>query len=335
MSHHFCMGAINKLTNQYEYPLIAKKGNKYICPECKRDVNFCKGKIKQPYFAHKRSESPCYYYDRPNESQIHKDAKQLLHKLLTNKTPMNFYNICEECDDKMYGCCELNENCYETTEPIIEYKFEYSNSNKSADVALVKENSIIYIFEICYKNKTRENARPEPWVEINAEDFIRNINNSSLLDENGILHVRCMRDKICNKCNEAIEQERKDLEEWYRQCEIKKQKHIKELKRQEIERKQKEDERMRREALNQKEELEKRKNEINRLKEAERKKYLQTYNNFKSQVSMTCSVCNISYCKCDSTKAVKNIYGIECCVSCNNRKQKCKCVKITDYFKMV
>lgn len=50
---HFSMGAINKLTNEYEYPRIAEKGKKYMCPECKKDVNFCKGKIKQPYFAHK------------------------------------------------------------------------------------------------------------------------------------------------------------------------------------------------------------------------------------------------------------------------------------------
>jgi hypothetical protein len=61
MYHHFSMGAINKLTNEYEYPRIDEKGKKYMCPECKKDVNFCKGKIKQPYFAHKRTESPCYY----------------------------------------------------------------------------------------------------------------------------------------------------------------------------------------------------------------------------------------------------------------------------------
>ena len=30
------MGAINKLTNEYEYQLIAQKGKKYTCPECKK-----------------------------------------------------------------------------------------------------------------------------------------------------------------------------------------------------------------------------------------------------------------------------------------------------------
>jgi hypothetical protein len=51
MSKHFSMGAINKRTDKYEYPRIAQK---YLCPECKKDVNFCKGQIKQPYFAHKK-----------------------------------------------------------------------------------------------------------------------------------------------------------------------------------------------------------------------------------------------------------------------------------------
>jgi len=218
MSYHFFMGAINKLTNEYEYPKIAEKGNKYMCPECKKDVNFCKGKIKQPYFAHKRSGSSCYYYDKPSESQIHKDAKFLLHKLLTNKTLINFYNVCRDCKEKVYGCCELSKDYYtDNIKPIIEYKFEYNNSKKSADVALVKEGKIDYIFEICYKNKTRENARPEPWVEIKAENFIGDINSGFILDELGILHIECIRDSICNECEEEREKERKYWEELKKQ----------------------------------------------------------------------------------------------------------------------
>ena len=231
MSHHFSMGAINKVTNEYEYPRIAQKIHKYICPECKKDVNFCKGKIKQPYFAHKKSETPCYYYDKPSESQIHKDAKQLLKSLLTNKTQMNFYNVCNDCQEKVYGCCELFDHNYEdNVETIIEYRFEYNNSKKSADVALIKENNIVYIFEICYKNKTRENARPEPWVEINAEEFICDINNGSLLDENGILHIQCIRDSICNECEEDREKQRIYFEELNKQREIERKQDTEKIK---------------------------------------------------------------------------------------------------------
>ncbi len=54
MSHHFSMGAINKLTNEYEYPKIAEKGNKYMCPECKKDVNFCTAICNTESFIFKR-----------------------------------------------------------------------------------------------------------------------------------------------------------------------------------------------------------------------------------------------------------------------------------------
>ena len=82
MISHFSMGAINKTTNNYEYPKIANKSNKYKCPFCERDVIFKNGKIKQPHFAHYKSGNPCSYYEKPNETQIHKDAKLLMKTLL-------------------------------------------------------------------------------------------------------------------------------------------------------------------------------------------------------------------------------------------------------------
>ena len=40
---------------------------------------FLNGKIKVPYFRHAVTEyNPRTYYDKPNKSQIHKDAKMLL-----------------------------------------------------------------------------------------------------------------------------------------------------------------------------------------------------------------------------------------------------------------
>jgi hypothetical protein len=167
----------------------------------------------------------------------------LLHKLLSNKTQINFYNVCSDCKDKVYGCCELFKDYYTPDiKPIIEYKFEYNDSKKSADVALIKGTNIEYIFEICYKNKTRENARPEPWVEIKAEDFIHDINNDYLLDTNGILHIECIRDSICNECEEKREKDRIYWEEWNRQRVIEEKKRQEWRQQQEIERKQKEEE---------------------------------------------------------------------------------------------
>jgi hypothetical protein len=357
MSYHFFMGAINKLTNEYEYPKIAEKGNKYMCPECKKDVNFCKGKIKQPYFAHKRSGSSCYYYDKPSESQIHKDAKFLLHKLLTNKTLINFYNVCRDCKEKVYGCCELSKDYYtDNIKPIIEYKFEYNNSKKSADVALVKEGKIDYIFEICYKNKTRENARPEPWVEIKAENFIGDINSGFILDELGILHIECIRDSICNECEEEREKERIYCEELYKQFEIERNKR-EELKKQDIEKKQKE-----------KQEIELKKTEIQKwddLFSLYRKKLyfeqkekiggikcvllekiklkikiieqqLNSENTTNDEVinpDNICEKCNINYCKCEKQILTRNKNGSLICLRCD--KQRCKCVKTSKFLRII
>jgi len=353
---HFSMGAINKLTNEYEYPRIAEKGKKYVCPECKKDVNFCKGKIKQPYFAHKRTEMPCYYYDKPSESQIHKDAKSLLKTILTNKSQINFYNVCSDCKDKVYGCCELFEDYYTPDiQPIIEYRFEYNDSKKSADVALIKDNNIEYIFEICYKNKTRENARPEPWVEIKAEEFIRDINNGTLLDEKGILHIQCIRDSICNECEEKRENERIYWEEWNKQCEVERKKREAWIKQQEIERKQEEDEKIKLECYNKlmekkkweegreqreqekikREEDEKKRKELElqRLnRELEQRQKIQQYYQELTEQNKICEVCKRNYCKCETPHFLKNKYGMYICLHCS--KCRCKCVKITDYFKV-
>ncbi len=62
MSNHFSMGAINKITQEYEYSKIAIRGNKYKCPSCEKDVIFKHGKIKQPHFAHYKSDNPCYFF---------------------------------------------------------------------------------------------------------------------------------------------------------------------------------------------------------------------------------------------------------------------------------
>ena len=177
MSNHFSMGAINKTTNKYEYPKIANKINKYKCPSCEKDVIFRNGKIKQPHFAHYKSGNSCSYYEKPNETQIHKDAKLLMKTLLDNKRCINIYRKCYYCYEDQEDFLNIRDEEYTDNIYVkLEYKFNYNNSKKSADVALLKNNELKYIFEICYKNKTKEENRPEPWIEINAEDLINNIN---------------------------------------------------------------------------------------------------------------------------------------------------------------
>jgi len=232
MPNHFFMGALNKSTLLYEYPKIASKQNSYKCLECDNDVIFKKGNIKQPHFSHKRSNKPCNYYDRPTETQIHKNAKMLIKTLLDNRTLISFHRQCHNCNIK-YNI--LNVDTYSSdSQAIIEYKFNYNNSRKSADVALIENNSIKYIFEICHTNKTKEETRPEPWVEIEAETLIDNINGNSSLNE-----IDCIRKYECEKCIHEQMEEVKKMNE-LREIEEKQQREMeekrRELKRQQIER---------------------------------------------------------------------------------------------------
>jgi competence CoiA-like predicted nuclease len=265
MSNHFFMGAINILSNNYEYPKIASKINKYKCPNCNKNVIFKKGRIKQPHFAHYKSDNPCMYYNKPNETQIHKDAKMLMKTLLDNKKNINICRNCNYCLKYNRPYIEnihydIFDNNTKNINAIIEYKFYYNNSNRSADVALLENNKIKYIFEICFKNKTKEENRHEPWIEINAEDLINNINSN-----NEIININCIRDYKCKFCvgYEILKQEQLENER------IKKE----QIKKERI--KQEQLEKERREIL-EKERIDKIKNKI-KIEKERRKKYLNQY----------------------------------------------------------
>jgi hypothetical protein len=46
------LGAFKHDTNEYIHPSLANKTDKYVCPNCNKDVMFKKGLIKIPHFAH-------------------------------------------------------------------------------------------------------------------------------------------------------------------------------------------------------------------------------------------------------------------------------------------
>lgn len=199
MKHILSLGAINKSTNEYVYPKIANKKDKYICPECNKDLILCQGKIKVHHFRHKVDNvNPCHHYSNPTESQIHKDAKILLKNLLERKIPISFI--------RNYDCCKKNEEfdipeISETSNIQLEYRFEY-NGVKIADVVYIDNEDILCMFEICNTHKTSSENRPEPWFEIDAETLIKMANDNSLI----LLKIPCIR---CEKCDECIEKERK------------------------------------------------------------------------------------------------------------------------------
>jgi hypothetical protein len=339
MSNHFSMGAINKITNKYEYPKIANKINKYKCPSCEKDVIFRNGKINQPHFAHYKSDNPCYYYDNPNETQIHKDAKLLMKTLLDNKNNIYIHRSCNYCEQRNCGyseCIDYDiDDDYNNTKAIIEYKFNYNNSNRSADVALLENDKIKYIFEICYKHKTKEENRPEPWFEIDAEKLIHNINSGENIDEE-IISIDCIRNYKCRFC---IEYER-NISSFLEKLQIKEKEQRSENN--ELLNMSKEDERtiqkeyIEREISRKREEereIERKKREKER--EIERIRQNKINENIIKflQKDIKCDICNINYCKCDKPNFIKNKYNKTICYSCN--KYKCMCVRITNFFKKI
>jgi hypothetical protein len=279
---------------------------------------FRNGSINQPHFAHYKSNNPCYYYEKPNESQIHKDAKLLMKTLLDNKSSIFIERDCNYCKknkDKEqfeytnnYEYIIFSDDYSDNTKTYLEYKFTYNNSVKIADVAVVENDKIKYIFEICHTNNTSENNRPEPWFEIKAEDLINKIN----IDEDGNIDIKCIRKYICNSCKNIEEQEqiKKEIEIIKKENEFIKKERIKQqqIKYQyELENEQKKRYELEKIEQNKKNELEKieqnKKNELNKI----------------------CSSCNINYCKCLTNNFINNK-----CIKCN--KLKCKCIKITQFF---
>ena len=202
MAHILSLGAINKITREYVSAKNANKKDKYECPDCGDDLILCHGEIKKPYFRHEADRiNPCYYYSKPTESQIHKDAKLLLKDLLERKIPISFIRNC--C------CCKKNEEFEpipEMTEGSIiqlEHRFDF-NGLKIADVAYIDDGDILCIFEICNTHKTCSENRPEPWFEINAETLIKLANDNILTT----LEIPCIR---CEKCDSCIKEEKRRI----------------------------------------------------------------------------------------------------------------------------
>ncbi|MDA9072496.1 competence protein CoiA family protein [bacterium] len=189
------LGAINKITGEYIYPKIANKKDEYICPECNKELILCQGDIKKHHFRHKIDNVyPCHHYSNPSESEIHKDAKQLLKTILERKIPISFIRNCCGChENEEFKIPEISE----ISVIELEYRFEF-NGIKIADVAYIDDGELLCIFEICNTHKTCSENRPEPWFEIDAEALIKLVNSNSINSSK----VHCIR---CEKCDDCIE----------------------------------------------------------------------------------------------------------------------------------
>ena len=188
--YHVLLGAIDIISGKYVLPKVANKKNSYTCPECITKVILCQGKINAYHFRHKIDSSCTHYESSISESIIHKDAKLLLKTLLeTNISPIKFIRNCSCCYNKITGIIPILSS---SSKIELEYRFDY-NGLKIADVAYITDDKLCYIFEICYKNVTLPENRPEPWFEIDAISLL------NLTDRSNIL-LSCIRKEKCNVC---------------------------------------------------------------------------------------------------------------------------------------
>jgi hypothetical protein len=204
------MGAIIKGTEPplYKTPYEAEKGIAYVCPDCEKDLILKKGEILRHHFAHKSSETPCTYYDRPSESQMHKEAKHLIASRINNGDPLTIIRKCRNrgCDFK-----ELHQ--ITNAKAVEEYAFMHNDSHKKADIGIVVDDKLNYVIEVYYTHKTSAEDRPEPWCEADATETVRQPQNITSRKE---FIINCIRNSYeCNSCitqreiKEAAERERK------------------------------------------------------------------------------------------------------------------------------
>lgn len=196
------LGAINKTTGSYVTAKLANKQDKYKCPDpkCGKDVVVCQGKIRAPYFRHfADSVNPCHYYDKPSESQIHKDAKMLMKFLLESKIPFKIKRKCYCCEEDV----EFEIPKVTDTSLIqLEHRFDHDGL-RIADVAYLDNNDIVCLFEICYKHKTDNEVRPEPWFELDAVSLLTAVNTNTIENQPYVLH--CIRSVECEDCADCAD----------------------------------------------------------------------------------------------------------------------------------
>ena len=172
------------------------------------------------------------------------------------------------------------------------------------------------IFEICYRNKTSEENRPEPWIELKAEELINTINKE---EQTNILNLKCIRYFKCGNCILNEKYEEKLRTEEFERMRRKREERLA-LDKQEEENKLKELE------LRLQKEI-----EINlrheREEEEKLKKKWELYQKnieLNEKVFCKCGLKRLNICKCKESKFFYNKdYKLYKCSYCGNWKDKC------------
>lgn len=195
---HFDMGALKRNTSDYVYPSEASKNCEYSCPKCKNPIIFRCGQKNKPHFAHK-NKSNCTYYEHPTETEIHREGKRLIKKLIDDKYKIIIQRKCKCCHEIQD---DFTLNTFEHITCQEEYSFKnQDNQTRYADVGLLEKGELKYIFEIFNTHKTDEKRQTNyNWCEIDAFKFIDETINKKNLNGDGAIIVKCTRNVKCREC---------------------------------------------------------------------------------------------------------------------------------------
>lgn len=193
----FPLGAL--LNGKYILPKNAEKNIKYTCPQCNKIAILKKGNIRIPHFAHKvDTNSGCNYYNHPGESDIHKLAKHTLADALEKRIVKEIVWECGKCKTVSDGPGFSVDIEYKDGDVV---KVEYRGDGYIADVAVLNNGKVRYIFEVLNTHRTTTNCRPEPWFEILADDIV---NPEPDMDLDSFV---CRRTHYCIPCTALVNNE--------------------------------------------------------------------------------------------------------------------------------
>ena len=191
-------GAIQTDNNEYVLPYKAEKNKNYKCIGCQQRLILKKGNIRKCHFAH-YSETNCFYFEHPNESELHKEAKHKLASWLKQQKKIDILWSCCKTKWNGYKCgyCPADECNIEYEEnDKVEIEYRDVNNKYIADIAVINNNKVKYIFEIKNTHATITNVRPEPWFEIEALEVIQREDTEEVV-------LTCIRDnknRYCSIC---------------------------------------------------------------------------------------------------------------------------------------
>jgi predicted RNA-binding Zn-ribbon protein involved in translation (DUF1610 family) len=130
----------------------AEVGKKYFCPDCKGELIFKNGKIRQKHFSYKNQSQGC---GSGGEGYLHLTFKKMLLqyivKHINGKTVLDINWICNICQNKHNG---------NLLSGISDAKDEYMLNNCRPDIALINEiGDVPIIIEIIDKHEPEENVK--------------------------------------------------------------------------------------------------------------------------------------------------------------------------------